>query len=121
MDDGSILGSRNDISDINILFFSFHSALVLLGFMIIGFGCAPIYPCIIHMTPDVFGKDRSQSMVGVQMAFAYVWLFAYAAFVRLDRGEYFNLTFARISVNFSCVDVCDAWFVIKKHAVDHTP
>jgi MFS family permease len=36
-----------------------------------GLGCAPIYPCIIHMTPNVFGKDKSQAMIGVQMAFAY--------------------------------------------------
>jgi fucose permease len=50
----------------------FHSALALIGFLIIGLGCAPIYPCIIHMTPDVFGRDKSQAMIGVQMAFAYV-------------------------------------------------
>ncbi len=43
----------------------------LIGFAVIGLGCAPIYPCIIHMTPDVFGQDKSQAMIGVQMAFAY--------------------------------------------------
>ena len=37
-----------------------------------GIGCAPIYPCIIHMTPDVFGRDKSQAMIGIQMAFAYI-------------------------------------------------
>ena len=47
------------------------SFLALLGFIVIGLGCAPIYPCIIHMTPDVFGKDKSQAIIGVQMAFAY--------------------------------------------------
>ena len=36
-----------------------------------GIGSAPIYPCIIHMTPRVFGEDRSQAMIGIQMAFAY--------------------------------------------------
>jgi fucose permease len=56
---------------ISLLFLPFHSALALIGFIIIGLGCAPIYPCIIHMTPDVFGKDKSQAMIGVQMAFAY--------------------------------------------------
>ena len=56
---------------IMLLFFSFHSAFALVGFAIIGLGCAPIYPCIIHMTPDVFGEDKSQAMIGVQMAFAY--------------------------------------------------
>ena len=57
---------------IALLFVPFHSAFALVGFVIIGLGCAPIYPCIIHMTPDVFGADKSQAMIGVQMAFAYV-------------------------------------------------
>lgn len=34
--------------------------------------CAPIYPCIIHSTPAHFGEDKSQAVIGVQMAFAYV-------------------------------------------------
>ncbi len=57
---------------IALLFVPFHSTFALVGFIIIGLGCAPIYPCIIHMTPDVFGKDKSQAMIGVQMAFAYI-------------------------------------------------
>ncbi len=44
----------------------------LAGLIIIGLGCAPIYPCIIHSTPDRFGADRSQAIIGVQMANAYV-------------------------------------------------
>ena len=48
------------------------SVLYLIGFVIIGLGCAPIYPCIIHMTPMIFGKEVSQSMIGFQMAFAYI-------------------------------------------------
>ena len=44
----------------------------LLGFVLIGLGCAPIYPCIIHSTPFNFGHDKSQSIVGVEMASAYV-------------------------------------------------
>ncbi|MBR4295281.1 MAG: MFS transporter [Clostridia bacterium] len=54
-----------------LLFMPLHSTFALLGFVIVGLGCAPIYPCIIHMTPDVFGRDKSQAMIGVQMAFAY--------------------------------------------------
>jgi fucose permease len=45
--------------------------LACIGFVIIGLGCAPVYPCIIHMTPDLFGKDKSQAIIGVQIAFAY--------------------------------------------------
>ncbi len=56
---------------IGLLFVPFGSVFTLVGFAVVGLGCAPIYPCIIHMTPDVFGKDKSQAMIGVQMAFAY--------------------------------------------------
>jgi len=40
--------------------------------VLVGLGCAPIYPCIIHSTPELFGADRSQAIIGVQMAAAYV-------------------------------------------------
>lgn len=42
------------------------------GLLCIGLGCAPIYPCIIHSTPAHFGETRSQALIGVQMASAYV-------------------------------------------------
>ena len=54
-----------------LLLLPINSVVALVGFIIIGLGCAPIYPCIIHMTPSVFGEDKSQAMIGVQMAFAY--------------------------------------------------
>lgn len=44
----------------------------LIGLVLIGLGCAPIYPCIIHSTPEHFGTENSQAMVGVQMASAYL-------------------------------------------------
>ena len=56
---------------IALLLVPFNSVFALIGFIVIGLGCAPVYPCIIHMTPDVFGADKSQAMIGVQMAFAY--------------------------------------------------
>lgn len=48
-----------------------HIELVT-GFIIIGLGCAPVYPCIIHSTPHYFGADKSQAIVGMQMACAYI-------------------------------------------------
>ena len=42
------------------------------GWHIIGLGCAPIDPCLIHMTPSVFGEEKSQAMIGVQTAFSYI-------------------------------------------------
>ena len=61
---------------IALLFVPFHFMFALIGFIVIGLGCAPVYPCIIHMTPDVFGRDKSQAMIGVQMAFAYIGILA---------------------------------------------
>jgi fucose permease len=47
-----------------------HAATVT-GLLLVGLGCAPIYPCVIHSTPAYFGADKSQAIVGVQMACAY--------------------------------------------------
>ena len=44
----------------------------LAGLVLTGLGCAPVYPCLIHSTPAHFGADRSQAIIGVQMASAYV-------------------------------------------------
>lgn len=46
--------------------------LNLYGLLIIGLGSAPIYPSLIHSTPELFGPTRSQSIIGAQMASAYV-------------------------------------------------
>ena len=47
-------------------------ALALGGLIVVGLGCAPIYPSVIHSTPRNFGAENSQSIVGIQMASAYV-------------------------------------------------
>ena len=43
----------------------------LAGIVLVGLGCAPVYPCIIHSTPEHFGAENSQALIGVQMASAY--------------------------------------------------
>jgi len=53
-----------------LLPFGYQAALI--GIVAIGLGCAPIYPCVIHSTPTNFGADKSQAIIGVQMASAYV-------------------------------------------------
>lgn len=55
-----------------LLLFAPIDALSLAGLVIIGLGCAPIYPSIIHSTPAHFGTDKSQAVIGVQMASAYL-------------------------------------------------
>lgn len=48
------------------------SVTSMAGLILIGLGCAPIYPCVIHSTPAHFGADKSQAIIGVQMASAYI-------------------------------------------------
>ncbi len=50
----------------------FGNEITIAGFLLVGFGCAPIYPCFIHAIPARFGEDKSQMLIGVQMAAAYV-------------------------------------------------
>ena len=58
---------------IALLLFSGKSEwLSVIGLIMVGVGCAPIYPCTIHSTPAHFGADKSQAIIGMQMAFAYV-------------------------------------------------
>lgn len=45
--------------------------VALSGLIVTGFGCAPVYPAIIHSTPFNFGKENAQSIIGIQMASAY--------------------------------------------------
>ena len=66
------LGQVLILSGIIILFIPAGAYLSLAGLIIIGLGCAPIYPCIIHSTPAHFGQENSQAVIGVQMAFAYM-------------------------------------------------
>ena len=54
------------------VFLPFHPTFALIGFVIIGLGCAPVYPCIIHMTPELFGREKSQAIMGIQIACAYL-------------------------------------------------
>ena len=55
-----------------VMLLPFGQSLSLTGLILIGLGCAPVYPCVIHSTPAHFGADKSQAIVGIQMACAYV-------------------------------------------------
>ena len=48
------------------------TTVALAGLITVGLGCAPIYPSIIHSTPYNFGKQNSQSIIGIQMSSAYI-------------------------------------------------
>ena len=66
------MGQAIILTGIIIMILPFGQAVSLIGFSLIGLGCAPIYPCIIHSTPEHFGAERSQAIIGVQMASAYI-------------------------------------------------
>lgn len=55
-----------------LLLLPFGKMPACVGLVLLGLGCAPIYPCVIHSTPYYFGADKSQAVIGVQMACAYV-------------------------------------------------
>jgi fucose permease len=57
-----------------VLLFPVGSYGLIAGFVLIGVGCAPIYPSMLHATPDNFGKELSQAIMGLQMAVAYMGL-----------------------------------------------
>ena len=66
------MGQAIILTGIIVMLLPFGQTVSLIGFSLIGLGCAPIYPCIIHSTPEHFGAERSQAIIGVQMASAYI-------------------------------------------------
>lgn len=65
------LGQAVMCAGIIALSLPFGKITALLGLLFLGLGCAPVYPSIIHSTPANFGRDKSQALIGVQMASAY--------------------------------------------------
>ena len=66
------LGQTVTAVGIFVILLPLHEYVALAGLALIGLGCAPIYPCVIHSTPEHFGADKSQAVIGVQMASAYI-------------------------------------------------
>ena len=57
---------------ITVLVLPFGNVTLLPGLFMIGLGCAPIYPSLLHETPKNFGVEYSQAMMGIQMGSAYI-------------------------------------------------
>lgn len=55
-----------------IIMLPFGNHWPLLGLVLVGLGCAPIFPSLLHQTPENFGEDKSQAIMGMQMAAAYL-------------------------------------------------
>lgn len=54
------------------LFMPFGVHWTLVGVALVGFGCSPVFPSLLHSTPIHFGAKNSQAMIGLQMAAAYL-------------------------------------------------
>lgn len=67
-----LLGTGIAACGVISLLLPFSSTVALIAFVLIGFGFAPIYPCIIHSTPANFGAENSGAIIGIQMASAYI-------------------------------------------------
>ena len=59
-----------------LLSFKFSISIMPFAVTIIGLGCAPIYPAVIHSTPDKFTKELSPSVMSIQVGCAYIATFA---------------------------------------------
>lgn len=75
------------------------------GFILVGMGCGPIYPCMLHETPKNFGKELSQAIMGIQMACAYVgaalmplFMGVLAEYVSIKLYPFYLLAFAAVLV-----------------------
>lgn len=66
------LGQLLVVVGIVVMLLPLSNTMTLVGLVLLGLGCAPIYPSLLHATPDHFGADKSQSIMGMQMASAYV-------------------------------------------------
>ena len=55
-----------------VLLLPLPALAAVVGLLFIGLGCAPIFPSLLHETPNTFGKINSQALMGIQMASAYV-------------------------------------------------
>jgi fucose permease len=55
-----------------VLVLPFENSTLLPGLFLIGLGCAPIFPSLLHSTPKNFGEENSQAIMGIQMASAYI-------------------------------------------------
>ncbi len=66
------LGEAIILAGILLLMQNFSADLSKIGLIVTGLGCAPVYPSLIHSTPELFGRGKSQSIIGIQMASAYL-------------------------------------------------
>ena len=65
------LGQAVIVAGVALLALPLPDVGTLVGLVLVGLGCAPVYPSIIHATPARFGEANALALTGLQMAFAY--------------------------------------------------
>jgi len=66
------LGQMVILTGVAVMLLPLGELTTLAGLLLVGLGCAPIYPSVIHSTPDHFGQENSQAIIGVHMTSAYL-------------------------------------------------
>ncbi|MCQ4085421.1 sugar MFS transporter [Saccharibacillus sp. JS10] len=66
-----LVGQTISVLGAILLMLPLPNVVVLIGFVLIGLGFAPVYPGLIHETPTRFGRANSAKLIGYQMAIAY--------------------------------------------------
>lgn len=80
------IGSAILAPAIAVMLLPLHGAVTVVGLFLVGLGNGSIYPNMIHLTPHNFGKEVSQSVMGAQIAFAYIGVMLAPPMVSLISG-----------------------------------
>lgn len=65
-----LMGQVTIFAAVLILLVSNHTVGTVLGLFLIGLGNGPIFPNMTHLTPALYKKETSQSIIGIEMAFS---------------------------------------------------
>jgi fucose permease len=98
---GLVLGAAGSF----MLIFSNNYAVIILGVSLVGLGLAPVYPCLMHITPTRFKKSVSDKLIGYQVGAAWIGGSILSAgmgvlLTRFSMGLLFPITFVLIIITF---------------------
>ncbi len=93
------------------------SALLMIAFVLVGLGFAPIFPAMVHETPKRFGKKVAQSVIGYQMASAYVGIAVFPPLFGVVM-KHFNLGLFPLFI-ILCISF-QIWAVYRLNRITHS-
>jgi len=101
------LGEMLILSGLAMILLPLPPLSVEIGLILVGLGCAPIYPSIIHATPSRFGADRSQAVIRYRHPDGQRLCrnLPHAAVVRMDRPACRHFPVPALSSSFASADV----------------